>query len=137
MKYVIEIPTIEALETLTATAHRKGQKWMLDGISAEMENRATIGFEDYTQELSDCPYVIDQGDVNEVQNTLREMGYQTSYYPRKNQLVVDWSAKARHELQTLKNNGGEWRLLTRADLSKRQSEIDAILANAYAKRNRS
>ena len=137
MKYTIDIPTVEALEVLTAIAHRKAQKWMLDNISAEMENRAVLGFEDYTLIMSACPYAIDYCDVNEVQNILREMGYQTTFHSRKCELVVDWSAKARHELQTLKNNGGEWRLLTRADLSKRQSEIDAILANAYAKRNRS
>ena len=127
MKYVIEIPTIEALETLTATAHRKGQKWMLDSIAAEMENRAVLGFEDYTQEVSGCPYAIDQGDVNEVQNTLREMGYNTSYYPRKAQLVVEWSAKARKDLQTLKDNNCAWRFPTRAERAKREVELNAIL----------
>ena len=127
MKYVIEIPTIETLETLTATAHRKGQKWMLDSIAAEMENRAALGFEDYTQEVSGCPYAIDQGDVNEVQNTLREMGYNTSYYPRKNQLVVEWSAKARRDLQTLKDNNCAWRFPTRAERAKREAELNAIL----------
>ena len=127
MKYVIEIPTIETLETLTATAHRKGQKWMLDNIAAEMENRAVIGFEDYTQELNGCLYAIDQGDVNEVQNTLREMGYNTSYYPRKNQLVVEWSTKARRDLQTLKDNNCAWRFPTRAERAKREAELNAIL----------
>jgi hypothetical protein len=127
MKYVIEIPTIEALETLTATAHRKGQKWMLDNIAAEMENRAALGFEDYTQEVSGCPYAIDQGDVNEVQNTLREMGYNTSYYPRKAQLVVEWSVKARKDLQTLKDNNCAWRFPTRAERAKREAELNAIL----------
>ena len=127
MKYIIEIPTIEALNTLTATAHRKAEKWILDSISAEMENRASIGFEDYTQDLGDCPYVIDQGDVNEAQNTLREMGYQTYYRPRNNQLVVDWSAKGRREIQTLKDNHCAWRLPTRQDIAKRRAQLDAIL----------
>ena len=127
MTYVIEIPTVEALETLTAAAHRQGQKWMLDSIAAEMENRAALGFADYTQELSGCPYAIDQGDVNEVQNTLREMGYNTSYYPRKAQLVIEWSFKARKDLQTLKDNNCAWRFPTRADRAKREAELNAIL----------
>ena len=127
MKYVIEIPTVEALETLTATAHRRGQKWMLDSIAAEMENRAALGFEDYTQEVSGCPYAIDQGDMNEVQNTLREMGYNTSYYPRKAQLVVEWSVKARKDLQTLKDNDCAWRFPTRAERAKREVELNEIL----------
>jgi hypothetical protein len=128
MKYVIEIPTVEALETLTAAAHRRGQKWMLDSIAAKMENRAALGFEDYTQEVSGCPYAIDQGDVNEVQNTLREMGYNTSYYPRKAQLVVEWSVKARKDLQTLKDNNCAWRFPTRAERAKREAELNEILS---------
>lgn len=127
MKYVIEIPTVEALETLTAAAHRRGQKWMLDSIAAEMENRAALGFEDYTQEVSGCPYAINQGDVNEVQNTLREMGYNTSYYPRKAQLVVEWSIEARKDLQTLKDNNCAWRFPTRAERAKREAELNEIL----------
>ena len=127
MKYVIEIPTVEALETLTAAAHRRGQKWMLDSISAEMENRAALGFEDCTQEVSGCPYAIDQGDVNEIQNTLREMGYNTSYYPRKAQLVVEWSIEARKDLQTLKDNNCAWRFPTRAERAKREAELNEIL----------
>ena len=127
MKYVIEIPTVEALETLTAAAHLRGQKWMLDSIAAEMKNRAALGFEDYTQEVSGCPYAIDQGDVNEVQNTLREMGYNTSYYPRKTQLVVEWSVKARKDLQTLKDNNCAWRFPTRAERAKREAELNEIL----------
>lgn len=127
MKYVIEIPTVEALETLTTAAHRQGQKWMLDSIAAEMENRAAIGFTDYTQELSGCPYAINQNDVNEVQNTLREMGYNTSYYPRKGQLIVDWSFKARKDLQDLKDNNFAWRFPTLADRAKREAELNAIL----------
>lgn len=127
MKYVIEIPTVEALETLTAAAHRRGQQWMLDSIAAEMENRAALGFEDYTQEVSGCPYAIDQGDVNEIQNTLREMGYNTSYYPRKAQLVVEWSVKARKDLQTLKDNNCAWRFPTRAERAKREVELNEIL----------
>ena len=127
MKYTIEIPTIETLETLTATAHRKGQKWMLDNIAAEMENRATAGFNNYTQDLSECSFVLDQSDVNEVQNTLREMGYLTTYYPRKAELVVDWSAKGRRELQLLKDNNCAWRFPTRADFDKQMAELNAIL----------
>lgn len=127
MKYVIEIPTVEALETLAAAAHRRGQQWMLDSIAAEMENRAALGFEDYTQEVSGCPYAIDQGDVNEIQNTLREMGYNTSYYPRKAQLVVEWSVKARKDLQTLKDNNCAWRFPTRAERAKREVELNEIL----------
>ena len=127
MKYVIEIPTVEALETLTVAAHRRGQKLMLDSIAAGMENRAALGFEDYTQEVSGGPYAIDQGDVNEVQNTLREMGYNTSYYPRKAQLVVEWSVKSRKDLQTLKDNNCAWRFPTRAERAKREAELNEIL----------
>lgn len=137
MKYTIEIPTIETLDTLTATAHRKGQKWMLDNIAAEMENRASVGFESYTLIISACPYVTDYFDANEVQNILREMGYQTTFHSRKWELVIEWSTRARHELQALKDNGCAWRLPTRDDCAERQAEIDTILANVKARRNRS
>ena len=132
MKYTIEIPTIEALETLTVTAHRKGQHWILNNISSEMENRATLGFENYTQNLEKCPYVIDQCDVNEIQNTLREMGFQTYHYPRKEQLVVDWSIKARKELQANKDNNCAWRFPTREESMQRQKELEAIITGKKA-----
>lgn len=127
MKYTIEIPTVDTLETLVATAHRKGQKWLLENIAAEMENQANLGFYSYTQELSKCPYTLDQGDVNEVQNTLREMGYLTTHYPRRGELIVDWSPKARKDLQALKDNHCAWRFPTKADMEKRAAELNAIL----------
>jgi hypothetical protein len=123
MKYTIEIPTIEALETLTATAHHKAQAWMLEKISAEVENEATIGNEEYTLELGDCPYKADQFDVNEVQNALREMGYMTTYRPRKNELTVEWSEPARYELQNMKDNNVCWTLITREQHKKNEEEF--------------
>lgn len=127
MKYIIEIPTVDALETLVATAHRKGQKWLLENIAAEMENRANLGYQSHTQELDQCPYTLDQGDVNEVQNTLREMGYLTTLYPRRGELVVDWSPKARKELQALKDSHCAWRFPSKAEVEKQVAELNAIL----------
>lgn len=127
MKYVIEIPTVEALETLTAVAHRKAEEWVLTQATQGMEAKAKIGDTSFTVELSDCPYRIDRADLNEVQNTLREMGYNTSYYPRREELVVDWSTKGRRELQALKDNNGAWRLPSRKELAEIQARLDAML----------
>lgn len=123
MKYVIEIPTIEALASLTATAHRKAQAWMLDKVSCEVETLAAIGEEDFTLEIGDCPYKVDQFDVAEVANTLREMGYMTTYHPRKSKMLVEWSESACYALQKMKNDGTAWRFVTRAEWQKSQEEF--------------
>lgn len=123
MKYTIEIPTIEALETLTAVAHRKAQAWMLDKVSNEVESEAEIGGEEYTLELSDCPYKADTFDVNEVQNTLRKMGFMTTYYPRKAELLVEWNPRAQMELQRMKNSDTRWLFTTRAEHKEHEQQM--------------
>lgn len=123
MKYVIEVPTIETLETLTATAHRKGQAWILENVCAEMENAANLGEESYTLDLDNCPFKIDDFDVNEVQNTLREMNYFTNHAPRKRTLMVSWSFADKKNLQTLKDNNVCWRFKTRKES---QEEMKAL-----------
>ena len=123
MKYEIEIPTIEALETLTAIAHRKAQAWMLEKVSCEVENLAAVGEETYILEPSDCPYKVDQFDINEVQNTLREMGYMTTHHPRKGELIVEWSESARYNLNKMKESGVCWTFITRAQHKKNEEEF--------------
>lgn len=127
MKYTIEIPTLETLDTLTATAHRKAQAWMLEIISNKMEHCASYGEESYTLGLEVCPYNVNQADVNEVQNTLREMGYMTTHYPRRQELFVDWSMKGRKELAELKKNNACWKFPTKKEMEQRRAELEKIL----------
>ena len=127
MKYTIEIPTINSLETLTATAQLEAQKWMLDEVSAKMKETAKKGEREYNLDLSECECKLDHGTINEVQNTLREMGYMTTYYPRKEVLNVDWSPRAQSELQLLKDNKVNWRFPTRKEIAEARKRVEDIL----------
>lgn len=115
MKYTIEIPTIESIETLTATAHKEAQKWLLEKISSAMIEKAKLGHTDLEFDLSDCPYAYNQLDLNKTENTLREIGYMTDPHPRKQILIVDWSARGKAQIQILKDSGVNWKRWTDED----------------------
>jgi hypothetical protein len=60
------------------------------------------------------------------------MGFQTYHYPRKEQLVVDWSIKARKELQANKDNHCAWRFPSREESTQRRKELEAMISNKKA-----
>lgn len=127
MKYTIEIPTVESIEVIVKTAHLKAQKWILDTVAEKIKEQAHKGENEYDLDLSKCEYKLDLAATNEAQNALREMGYMTTYYPRKEILNVDWSPKGQRELKSLQDNNVSWKFATREQISQRQAEIEAIL----------
>ena len=127
MKYTIEIPTIETLETLNALASHKVEAWLLEEVTKEMTTRAEYGYTDLTLDLEHCPYVLSTEAMYGAQNTLREMGYMTTYRPRCKEFIVEWSITARSNLQQLKDNNVAWKFPTREEIEEWEARRNEIL----------
>lgn len=117
-KITIAIPTVETIETVLAGARKNAQAWMLETISEQMMELASLGKTKLTLDYSKSKFSFTHFDLSEVQNELREIGYMTTVYPRKEEIVVDWSESSRRELKRMKETNAQWKFQTEAEWKK-------------------
>ena len=113
MDFTTTIPTLEEIRAIQATAREARRQNILSIVNFQIREQAERNLNQCCVRLSPrCKY-MSQGEVNKIQNLLRETGYMTQW--DNPNLIISWSKKDVAVLQEMKDNNFCWKCLPEED----------------------
>ena len=109
MDFATIIPTLEETRAIQAAAMDEMRQKILAMANSQIREQAARNLNQcFVNLYPRCEY-MSRGEINKIQNLLREMGYMTQW--TNPDLIISWSKKDVADLQEMKDNNVCWKCL--------------------------